>query len=227
MNNEENQQQTTDVQSQEGQQEQQNQDTGSKVTFTDEQQAAINDLVAEKLAKERAKAEAKAQEAAQKAEQEKEDAIKKAEQRAKMSAEERAEAERKDREQAIEQERQELARQKQEFKTKSMLLDKGITSDMLPLLMGANDDETSQRMDLLNKYVAKKVQEATEKLMRGKQTPTGGNGGSGVSLNDNPWSAQAFNLTKQQEIFNQDPEKARQMIAQAQPKQGFYVGKMN
>ena len=181
MNNEENQQQTTDVQSQEGQQEQQNQDTGSKVTFTDEQQAAINDLVAEKLAKERAKAEAKAQEAAQKAEQEKEDAIKKAEQRAKMSAEERAEAERKDREQAIEQERQELARQKQEFKTKSMLLDKGITSDMLPLLMGANDDETSQRMDLLNKYVAKKVQEATEKLMRGKQTPTGGNGGSGVS----------------------------------------------
>ncbi|WP_251951111.1 DUF4355 domain-containing protein [Limosilactobacillus vaginalis] len=224
MNNEENQQQTTDVQSQEGQQEQQNQDTGSKVTFTDEQQAAINDLVAEKLAKERAKAEAKAQEAAQKAEQEKEDAIKKAEQRAKMSAEERAEAERKDREQAIEQERQELARQKQEFKTKSMLLDKGITSDMLPLLMGANDDETSQRMDLLNKYVAKKVQEATEKLMRGKQTPTGGNG---VSLNDNPWSAQAFNLTKQQEIFNQDPEKARQMIAQAQPKQGFYVGKIN
>ena len=227
MNNEENQQQTTDVQSQEGQQEQQNQDTGSKVTFNDEQQAEVEKLIAKQVAKERQKAEQQRQQDRQDAEQAKEDAVKKAEQRAKMSAEERAEAERKDREQAIEQERQELARQKQEFKTKSMLLDKGITSDMLPLLMGANDDETSQRMDLLNKYVAKKVQEATEKLMRGKQTPTGGNGGSGVSLNDNPWSAQAFNLTKQQEIFNQDPEKARQMIAQAQPKQGFYVGKMN
>ncbi len=227
MNNEENQQQTTDVQSQEGQQEQQNQDTGSKVTFNDEQQAEVEKLIAKQVAKERQKAEQQRQQDRQDAEQAKEDAVKKAEQRAKMSAEERAEAERKDREQAIEQERQELARQKQEFKTKSMLLDKGITSDMLPLLMGANDDETSQRMDLLNKYVAKKVQEATEKLMRGKQTPTGGNGGSGVSLNDNPWSAQAFNLTKQQEIFNQDPEKARQMIAQAQPKQGFYVGKIN
>lgn len=227
MNNEENQQQTTDVQSQEGQQEQQNQDTGSKVTFNDEQQAEVEKLIAKQVAKERQKAEQQRQQDSQDAEQAKEDAVKKAEQRAKMSAEERAEAERKDREQAIEQERQELARQKQEFKTKSMLLDKGITSDMLPLLMGANDDETSQRMDLLNKYVVKKVQEATEKLMRGKQTPTGGNGGSGVSLNDNPWSAQAFNLTKQQEIFNQDPEKARQMIAQAQPKQGFYVGKIN
>lgn len=227
MNNEENQQQTTDVQSQEGQQEQQNQDTGSKVTFNDEQQAEVEKLIAKQVAKERQKAEQQRQQDRQDAEQAKEDAVKKAEQRAKMSAEERAEAERKDREQAIEQERQELARQKQEFKTKSMLLDKGITSDMLPLLMGANDDETSQRTDLLNKYVAKKVQEATEKLMRGKQTPTGGNGGSGVSLNDNPWSAQAFNLTKQQEIFNQDPEKARQMIAQAQPKQGFYVGKIN
>ena len=61
----------------------------------------------------------------------------------------------------------------------------------------------------------------------GKQNPINGNGGSNVSLSDNPWSAQSFNITKQQEIFNQDPEKARQMIAQAQPKQGFYVGKMN
>ena len=113
------------------------------------------------------------------------------------------------------------------MQTKSTLVDKGISLDMLPLLMGANDEETSQRLDLLDQYVNKKVQEATEKLMQGKQNPTGGNGSNTVSVNDNPWTEQAFNLTKQQEIFNQDPEKARQMIAQAQPKQGFYVGKMN
>ena len=98
---------------------------------------------------------------------------------------------------------------------------------MLPLLMGADDEETSQRLDLLDQYVNKKVQDATEKLMQGKQNPTGGNGSNTVSVNDNPWSAQGWNLTKQNEIFNQNPEKARQMIAQAQPKQGFYVGKMN
>ena len=226
MDNEENQnQQPTrdeDQQEQQGTQEQ-----GSKVTFTDEQQAAIDKMFAEKIAKERQRAEVKAQEAAQKAKQDKQDAIKKAEQRAKMSAEERAEAERKDREQAIEQERQDLARQKREFATKNMLLDKGISIDLLPLVMGADDDETSQRLELLKEYRDKEVQAATEKLMSGKKAPAAGNGGSGVSLNDNPWAENSWNLTQQQQILTTDPEKARQMIAQAQPKQAFYFGKTN
>ena len=221
------QQQPTPQQS-EGQNEQQdNQEQGSKVTFTDEQQAAIDNLVAEKVAKERQRAEAKAQEAAQKAEQAKQDAIKKAEERAKMTAEERAKAEREDQQKAIKEQQAELNRQMREFSTKNMLLDKGISVDLLPLVMGADDDETSQRLDLLKKYRDKEVQAATEKLMSGKKAPSAGNGGAGVSMSDNPWSEQSWNMTKQQEIFTTDPEKARQMIAQAQPKQGFYVGKMN
>lgn len=226
MNNqqEENNQQQQSV---EKQTEQQSQEQGSEVTFTDDQQEAINKMIAEKVAKERAKAEAEAQKKQQQAEKDKQDAVKKAEERAKMSADERAKAEQKDREEALTKKMAELERQTHEFQTKNMLLDKGISTDLLPLVMGADDDETSQRLDLLDRYVQKKVQEATEKLMRGKQNPTNGNGGSNVSLSDNPWSAQSFNITKQQEIFNQDPEKARQMIAQAQPKQGFYVGKMN
>lgn len=211
-----------EVQTQQPVQEQDNQSTQNegqeekpKVEFTPEQQKAISALLDSKIAKERSKAE-----------QERQDAVKKAEERAKMSAEERAEAERKDREKALEQERQDLARQKQEFKTKSMLVDKGITTDMLPLLMGADDEETSQRLNLLDQYVNnKKVQEATEKLMQGKRTPTGGNGGNTVSVSDNPWSTQGWNLTKQNEILTTNPEQAQQMIAQAQPKQGFYFGK--
>lgn len=212
-----------EVQTQQPVQEQDNQPTQNegqeekpKVEFTPEQQKAISALLDSKIAKERIKAD-----------QEKKDAIDKAIARTKMSAEERAKAEQKDREDAVKKKEQDLDRQLREVKTKSTLIDKGITTDLLPLVMGADDDETSQRLDLLDRYVQKKVQEATEKLMRGKQNPTNGNGGSNVSLSDNPWSAQSFNITKQQEIFNQDPEKARQMIAQAQPKQGFYVGKMN
>ena len=212
-----------EVQTQQPVQEQDNQPTQnegqeekSKVEFTPEQ-----------VAKERAKSNAKIQANSQKAEQEKQDAIQKAIERTKMSAEERAKAEQKDREDEFNRKQKELDRQLREVRTKSTLIDKGITTDLLPLVMGADEEETSQRLDLLDQYVQKKVQEATEKLMRGKQNPTNGNGGSNVSLSDNPWSAQSFNITKQQEIFNQDPEKARQMIAQAQPKQGFYVGKMN
>lgn len=212
-----------EVQTQQPVQEQDNQPTQNegqeekpKVEFTPEQQKAISALLDSKIAKERIKAD-----------QEKRDAIDKAIARTKMSAEERAKAEQKDREDEFNRKQQDLDRQLREVKTKSTLIDKGITTDLLPLVMGADDDETSQRLDLLDRYVQKKVQEATEKLMRGKQNPINGNGGSNVSLSDNPWSAQSFNITKQQEIFNQDPEKARQMIAQAQPKQGFYVGKIN
>lgn len=221
------QQQSTPQQS-EGQNEQQgNQEQGSKVDFTPEQQTAIDNMIAEKVAKERQKAEAKAQEAAQKAEQAKQDAIKKAEERAKMTAEERAKAEREDQQKAIKEQQAELNRQMREFSTKNMLLDKGISVDLLPLVMGADDDETSRRLDLLKKYRDKEVQAATEKLMSGKKTPSSGNGGAGVSMSDNPWSDQAWNVTKQQEIFTTDPEKARQMIAQAQPKRAFYIGMNN
>ncbi|WP_323067130.1 DUF4355 domain-containing protein [Limosilactobacillus reuteri] len=203
------------------------QDEKPKVEFTPEQQEAINSLIAEKVAKVKAKSDAKMQANIQKAEQEKQDAIQKAIARTKMSAEERTKAEQKDREDAVKQKEQELDRQLRKVQTQSMLVNKGIDLNMLPLLMGADDEETSQRLDLLDQYVNKKVQDATEKLMQGKQNPTGGNGSNTVSVNDNPWSAQGWNLTKQNEIFNQNPEKARQMIAQAQPKQGFYVGKMN
>lgn len=221
-------QQQTALQQDEGQNEQQgNQEQGSKVDFTPEQQTAIDNMIAEKVAKERQKAEAKAQEAAQKAEQAKQDAIKKAEERAKMTAEERAKAEREDQQKAIKEQQAELNRQMREFSTKNMLLDKGISVDLLPLVMGADDDETSQRLDLLKKYRDKEVQAATEKLMSGKKAPSAGNGGAGVSMSDNPWSDQAWNVTKQQQIYDSDQEKARQMIAQAQPKRAFYIGMNN
>lgn len=226
MDNEENQNQQS-TQGEDQQEQQNNQDQGSKVTFTDEQQAAIDNLVAEKVAKERQRAEAKAQAAAKEAEQAKQDAIKKAEARAKMTAEERAKADQKDREQAFAKQQAELKKQMREFSTKNMLLDKGISVDLLPLVMGADDDETSQRLDLLKKYRDKEVQAATEKLMSGKKAPAAGNGGSGVSLNGNPWTDDSWNLTQQKQILDTDPEKARQMIAQAQPKRAFYFGKTN
>lgn len=206
---------------------QDNQEQGSKVTFTDEQQAAIDKMFAEKIAKERQRAEAKAQAATKQAEQAKEEAIKKAAERAKMSAEERAKAEQEDQQKAFAEKQKQLNQQMREFSTKNMLLDKGISVDLLPLVMGADDDETSQRLDLLKKYRDKEIQAATEKLMSGKKAPTAGNGGSGVLLNGNPWADNSWNLTQQQQILTTNPEKAHQMIAQAQPKQAFYFGKTN
>lgn len=185
-----------------------------KVEFTPEQQKAISALLDSKIAKERIKAD-----------QEKQDAIDKAIARTKMSAEERAKAEQKDREDEFNRKQQDLDRQLREVKTKSMLIDKGITTDLLPLVMGADEEETSQRLGLLDQYVNKKVQEATEKLMRGKQNPTNGNGGiTNVPASENPWTKENWNMTEQQRIYTQNPELAHQMILTAKP-QGFYAGK--
>lgn len=210
-----------EVQTQQPVQEQDNQPTQNegqdekpKVEFTPEQQKAISTLLDSKIAKERIKAD-----------QEKKDAIDKAIARTKMSAEERAKAEQKDREDAVKKKEQDLDRQLREVKTKSTLIDKGITTDLLPLVMGADDDETLQRLGLLDQYVNKKVQEATEKIMRGKHNPTGGNGGiTNVPASENPWTKENWNMTEQQRIYTQNPELAHQMISSANP-HGFYVGK--
>lgn len=230
MENEEQQnQQQQQPQDDENQQEQQdNQEQGSQVTFTDEQQEAINNMISTAIGKERSKADDRIKAIQSQAAQDKQDAIKKAEARAKMSAEERAKAEQQDREKAIAEQQEDLNRQMREFSTKNMLLDKGISVDLLPLVMGADDDETSQRLELLKKYKDKEVQAATQKLMAGNRTPSTGNGGNnGVASGDNPWTEGAWNLTKQQQIYTTNPEQAQQMIAQAQPKRAFFVGKTN
>ncbi|ALG25295.1 phage capsid protein [Lactiplantibacillus plantarum] len=200
------------------------QQSDEPVTFTDEQQAKIDELIGQQHAKwskklDQQQADFKKQLA---------DTQKQAEERAKMTAEQKAEADRKQREAEIAKQNQELATQIQEYKTKSMLLDKGISPDMLPLVMGADEDSTSDNLGLLQKYVDSQVQAATEKLLAGKQAVTTGsnNTSSQEAGTNNPWSKDGWNLTKQTEIYNTDKEQAQKLIASAQPiSQPFYVGK--
>lgn len=218
LQNQEQDQQTTDQGNNDN--EQQGQD--AKVSFTDEQQQAIDQMMAERIAKERSRTEKQIDQIRSQAEQDKQDAVKKAQERAKMSAEERAKAEQQDREKAYQDKQDRLNQQLREVETKNMLIDKGISLDMLPLLMGADDDATQTNIDRLNKYVDQKVQAATEKLLQGKSNPTNGNGTGAVPMTNNPWSKANWNLTQQQQIVNSNPEQARQMIAQAQPT-GFFI----
>lgn len=218
LQNQEQDQQTTD----QGNNDNEQHGQGAKVSFTDEQQQAIDQMMAERIAKERSRTEKQINQIRSQAEQDKQDAVKKAQERAKMSAEERAKAEQQDREKAYQDKQDRLNQQLREVETKNMLIDKGISLDMLPLLMGADDDATQTNIDRLNKYVDQKVQAATEKLLQGKSNPTNGNGTGAVPMTNNPWSKANWNLTQQQQIVNTNPEQARQMIAQAQPT-GFFI----
>ena len=146
-----------------------------EIQFTEEQQNKINELIASRIAKERTKEQNKIDELNAQHEKELQDAVNKAEKRAKMSAEERAEAERAERDEQMKQKLADLETEKRELKTKSLLLDKGISSDLLPLVMGNSDDETEQRMNVLEQYVKGRIEQATKELMQGRQTPTNGN----------------------------------------------------
>lgn len=193
-----------------------------EIQFTEEQQNKINELIASRIAKERTKEQNKIDELNAQHEKELQDAVNKAEKRAKMSAEERAEAERAERDEQMKQKLADLETEKRELKTKSLLLDKGISSDLLPLVMGNSDDETEQRMNVLEQYVKGRIEQATKELMQGRQTPTSGNTTGSTSYSTNPWSEANWNMTKQNEIVQNDPEQAKQMIAQANPKR-FYI----
>lgn len=201
------------------------QNNENEVQFNEEQQAKIDELIASKIAKERSKSDERIQQLKEKQAQDLQEAIEKAEKRAKMSADERAEDERKEREAKIQQRLDDLEREKREFHTKSLLLDKGISADMLPLVMGKDDNETKERLSVLDDYVNKKVEQATKELLAGRKTPGVNSNASqqGTQVSgDNPWAEKSFNLTKQMEIAQKDPDLAKQMIAQAQPNK-YYI----
>lgn len=201
------------------------QNSENEVQFTDEQQAKIDELIASKIAKERSKSDERIKQLKEKQAQDLQEAIEKAEKRAKMTADERAEDERKEREAKVQKQMADLEREKREFHTKSLLLDKGISTDMLPLVMGQTDEETNDRLSVLENYVNQQVEQATKELLKGRQNPSANSNGNqqGSSVNgDNPWADKSFNLTKQMEIAQKDPDLAKQMIAQAQPK-NYYI----
>lgn len=212
-------------QNQDNEKEMEKQNSENEVQFTNEQQAKIDELIASKIAKERSKSDERVKQLKEKQAQDLQEAIEKAEKRAKMTADERAEDERKEREAKVQKQMADLEREKREFHTKSLLLDKGISTDMLPLVMGQTDEETNDRLSVLENYVNRQVEQATKELLKGRQNPSansnGNQQGSSVS-GDNPWADKSFNLTKQMEIAQKDPDLAKQMIAQAQPK-NYYI----
>ena len=199
-----------------------NENQDNEIKFTEEQQAKINDLIAGKLAKERAKEKAKLDELNKQHDLAMQEAIKKAQERAKMTAEQRAEAERKERDEKMQQELENLQKERQELQTKSLLLDKGLPADLLPLVMGKDEDDTSERLEKLETYVNQRIETATKELLKGKSNPTSSGTGTHTVTQNNPWSKDSFNMTKQAEIVQNDPEQAKQLISEANPT-GFYI----
>ena len=112
------------------------------------------------------------------------------------------------------QERQ--ARVKSELVNKATTLatQKGLPVELVSYFVGQDEDSTISNLTAVESIFQNHIQKAVEEKFKesGRTPPNTGGGGTGQI---NPWKKETFNLTEQGRIIRENPELAKQMMAQA------------
>ena len=147
--------------------------------------------------------------------QEKENVIKALE-TAKMTEEERAAHELAERERLVAEKEAEIKRISLEHHASKVVADEKykLNAEALPFILAENETEIENRANALSKFIDKEVQKRVEAEFAKHNYNPGGTQKS-TSGEKNPWSKEHWNLTEQGRLLVKDPEKAKQMAAQA------------
>jgi hypothetical protein len=117
-------------------------------------------------------------------------------------------------EEELAQERQ--ARVKSELVNKATTLatQKGLPVEIVSYFVGQDEDSTVNNLTALETIWQQNLEKAVEaKFKESGRTPNPGSpGGPGQT---NPWKKETFNLTEQGRLLRENPELARQLMAQA------------
>lgn len=117
-------------------------------------------------------------------------------------------------EEELAQERQ--ARLKSELINKATTLatQKGLPAELVAYFVGQDEDSTVNNLTALENIWQQHLQKAVEAKFKdsGRSPNQGGGGGGGQT---NPWKKDTFNLTEQGRLLRDNPELARQLMAQA------------
>lgn len=116
-------------------------------------------------------------------------------------------------EEELSKERQ--ARLKSELQNKATTLatQKGLPVELVAYFVGQDEDSTVNNLTALENIWQQNIQKAVEeKFKENGRTPPAGGGGGGQT---NPWKKETFNLTEQGRLLRENPELAKQMMAQA------------
>lgn len=117
-------------------------------------------------------------------------------------------------EEELAQERQ--ARVKSELVNKATTLatQKGLPVELVSYFVGQDEDSTISNLTAVESIFQNHIQKAVEEKFKesGRTPPNTGGGGTGHT---NPWKKETFNLTEQGRLLRDNPELARQMMAQA------------
>lgn len=117
-------------------------------------------------------------------------------------------------EEELAQERQ--ARLKSELQNKATTLatQKGLPVEIISYFVGQDEDTTVNNLTALENIWQQNIQKAVEaKFKESGRTPNSGGGGGSGQIN--PWKKETFNLTEQGRLIRENPELARQLMAQA------------
>jgi hypothetical protein len=108
------------------------------------------------------------------------------------------------------------ARVKSELINKATTLatQKGLPVELVSYFVGQDEDTTVNNLTALENIWQQHLQKAVEEKFKesGRTPNSGGGGGSGQI---NPWKKETFNLTEQGRLLRDNPELARQLMAQA------------
>ncbi|MDL4842829.1 capsid assembly scaffolding protein Gp46 family protein [Aquibacillus rhizosphaerae] len=140
------------------------------------------------------------------------DAKKTAEEYAKLTAKEKEDAEYQKRVEALEKREQELNNKQLLSEIQTDLKDNSLPGEFAESLLTIQDNEKiKKQISVLKKSFDDAVQEKVKEALR-QETPKGSTGASGSK---NPWNQGEINLTEQTRIFKENPERAKQLMAQA------------
>lgn len=117
-------------------------------------------------------------------------------------------------EEELEKERQ--ARIKSELINKATTLatQKGLPVDLVAYFVGQDEESTTNNLTALENIWQQHLQKAVEEKFKDNgRSPNAGGGGGGGQIN--PWKKETFNLTEQGRLLRENPELARQLMAQA------------
>ncbi len=99
-------------------------------------------------------------------------------------------------------------------KATNIATQKGLPIELVSYFVGQDEDSTVNNLTAVESIWQQNLEKAVEaKFKESGRTPPNTGGGGGGQIN--PWKKDTFNLTEQGRLIRENPELARQMMAQA------------
>jgi hypothetical protein len=117
-------------------------------------------------------------------------------------------------EEELEKERQTRIRAELMNKATTLATQKGLPVELVSYFVGQDEESTTNNLIALENIWQQHLQKAVEEKFKesGRSPNNTGGGGPGQT---NPWKKETFNLTEQGRLLRDNPELARQLMAQA------------